>query len=48
MDNVLEQLKEFKNFYDRNKGQKLDKQQLAILEEVFKKLPDTNVKELNI
>ena len=45
MGNVLEQLKEFKNFYDRNKGQKLDEEQLAILEEVFKKLPDTNVKE---
>lgn len=45
MNNILEKLKEFKNFYDRNKGQKLDEQQLAILEEVFKKLPDTNVKE---
>lgn len=45
MNNILEKLKEFKNFYDRNKGQKLDEEQLAILEEVFKKLPDTNVKE---
>ena len=45
MDNILEKLKKFKNFYDRNKGQKLDKEQLVILEEVFKKLPDTNVKE---
>lgn len=45
MNNILEKLEKFKNFYDRNKGQRLSKEQIDMLKEVFKKLPDTNVKE---